>query len=79
MPLPGLDDDNGSGVEATAKHSKEREEEEQTTHTVNQSSGFNIYEGEILIKCHHKWWYMDCNSGDNGMQTERTRGVRRKS
>lgn len=40
-----------------------------SSYTVNQSSGFNIYEGEILIKCHHKWWSMDCNS-DNGMQTE---------
>lgn len=46
--------------------------------TVNQSSGFNIYEGEILIKCHHKWRYMDCNS-DNGMQTQRERGESHKS
>lgn len=54
------------------------ETSEQTTYvyTVNQSSGFNIYEGEILIKCHHKWRYMECNS-DNGMQTEN--GSERKS
>lgn len=41
---------------------------------VNQSSGFNIYEGEILIKCHHKWhtveWTGAGTGAGGGMQTQ---------